>query len=234
MTIEQLLEGVTATDASGIVAHIQSKLTEQGCKLFIDDGKQNIYIPKSRLDDALEKHRVAQETIKAQAGTITNLQKQASDSSAAQLEVDKLKTTIAENEKTIKGLAIKSALSAECEKMGFVIPADDVMKFIDAESIVVGKDGDVIGVSEALKTLSKSKPYLVKAQEEGDKGNSSSSGGEQQQQQMFQQQGGTGDPGKASNAQFGSQGYKAGSFGKLLGESVAKQSTGAAQATFFK
>ena len=40
-------------------------------------------VPKSRLDDALEKHRVAQQTIQAQAGTITKLQTQASDQSKA-------------------------------------------------------------------------------------------------------------------------------------------------------
>lgn len=229
MTIEELLEGLTATDAAGVLEHIQNKLTEKHCKLFIDDGQKNIYIPKSRLDDALEKHRVAQETIKAQANTITNLQKQSADQTAAAAEVETLKKTIEENEKTIKGLAIKSALSAESEKMGFIIPADDLMNFVDTDSITVSKTGDVLGVKEALKSLGKAKPYLIKAQ---DIDNGSNNNGQQQQQQ--QPQGGTGDPGKGSSVNFGQPGYKAGAFGKLLGQSVAKSDTTQAQNSFFK
>lgn len=228
MTLEQLLEGIDATDNANLLKQIQQKLTDNGCKMFIDDGKTNIYVPKSRLDDALEKHRVAQQTIQAQAGTITKLQTQASDQSKAAAEVETLKKTIEENNKTIKGLAIKSALSSECEKMGFVIPADDILKFIDEDNITVGKDGNVLGVTEALKALKKSKPYLVKQSDGNNGSNDSNNNPNAQQQQnnslnqMFQ--GGTGDPGKGSNVQFGAATYKAGSFGALLGKSVAKQS----------
>ena len=46
--------------------------------------------------------------------------------------------------------------------------------------------------------------------------------------------GGTGDPGKPNNSTvFGGKGYKAGQFGKMMGEQVAKSNPAGAKDPFF-
>ena len=77
--------------------------------------------------------------------------------------------------------------------------------------------------------MKQSKPYLAKSADgdggEGGNGGDPGAGGNG---------GGTGDPGKPnSGAAFGGKGYKAGQFGKLLGEQAAKSNPAGDKDPFF-
>ena len=203
--LKDLLAGCTATDPAGIEAYINEQMKTQNVKMFLDDGVKDIFVPKSRLDAVLGQLRTANETI-------TKLQNQLGDS-----------------QKAMQKLSVQTAVSEKAKELGFILPAEDLVGFIDIEKLKVNADGTVTGVEEALKNLKQTKPYLAKAADgdggEGGNGGDPGAGGNG---------GGTGDPGKPnSGAAFGGKGYKAGQFGKLLGEQTAKSNPAGDKDPFF-
>ena len=69
--IKDFLDGVANADEVAKV--ITENLKEAGCKVFIDDGKDNIYVPKSRLDAKILELKDANETIGELDKTIKGL-----------------------------------------------------------------------------------------------------------------------------------------------------------------
>lgn len=227
--LKDLLAGCTATDPAGIEAHIQSQMKAQNVKLFIDDGDKNIYVPKSRLDTALSQLRTANETITQQAEEIAKVGELTKGNAEAQATITRLQNQLNESNQAMQKLSITTAVSAMAEKLGFILPAEDLVGFIDAEKLKVNADGSVTGVEEALNNLKQTKPYLAKATDGteagGDDGTGNGTGAGA---------GGTGDPGKPNNgAVFGGQGYKPGQFGKMMGEQVAKTNPAGEKDPFF-
>lgn len=228
--LKDLLAGCTATDPAGIEAHIMSQMKAQNVKLFIDDGDRNIYVPKSRLDTALSQLRTANETITQQAEEIAKVGELTKGNAEAQATIVKLQTQLDKSNQAMQKLSVTTAVSAIAEKLGFILPADDLVGFIDTDKLNVNADGTVTGVEEALNNLKQTKPYLVKAADGdgtgGDKGTGADGAGAGA--------GGTGDPGKPNNgAIFGGQGYKPGQFGKMMGEQVAKANPAGEKDPFF-
>lgn len=224
--LKDLLAGCTATDPAGIEAHINAQIKAQNLKLFIDDGDKNIFVPKSRLDTVLGQLRTANETITQQAEDIAKVGKLTEDNSEAQATIASLQKQLGDSQKAMQKLSVTTAVSVAAEKLGFILPAEDLVGFVDIEKLKVNSDGTVTGVEEALNNLKQSKPYLVKATEGSgnDGGNGSGAGNA----------GGTGDPGKSNNsAVFGGNGYKPGQFGKLMGEQAAKTNPAGEKDPFF-
>lgn len=228
--LKDLVAGCAATDPAGIEAHISERLKALNLKLFLDDGEKNIFVPKSRLDSVLSQLRTANETITQQAADIAQVGKLTKDNSDAQETITKLQKQLTDSQQAMQKLSVTSAVSSIAEKLGFILPAEDLVGFIDAEKLKVNTDGTVTGVEEALKNLKQSKPYLAKATDgSGDDGNGGGTG-----DNGSGNAGGTGDPGKPNNGTvFGSNGYKAGQFGKLMGEQVAKANPAGAKDPFF-
>lgn len=227
--LKDLLAGCTATDPAGIEAYINEQMKSQNIKMFLDDGIKDIFVPKSRLDAVLGQLRTANETITNQAADIAKVGQLTKDNADAQATITKLQTQLDGSKKAMQKLSVQTAISEKAKELGFILPAEDLMGFVDVENLKVNSDGTVIGVEEALNNLKQTKPYLVKVAEDntdgnGDNGDSGDTGNG----------GGTGDPGKPNNnTVFGGKGYKAGQFGTLLGEQVAKSNPAGDKDPFF-
>lgn len=229
--LKDLLAGCTATDPAGIEAHINEQMKAQNIKMFLDDGVKDIFVPKSRLDGVLGQLRTANETITQQADDIAKVAQLTKDNTAAQTTIANLQKQLGDSQQAMQRLSVTTAVATAADKLGFILPAEDLVGFLDMDKLKVNTDGTVTGVEEALKNLKQTKPYLAKATDgSGDGGgnggdNGAGSGGAA---------GGTGDPGKPNNgAVFGGKGYKAGQFGKLLGEQVAKSNPAGDKDPFF-
>ena len=227
--LKDLLAGCTATDPAGIEAYINEQMKTQNVKMFLDDGVKDIFVPKSRLDAVLGQLRTANETITNQAEDIAKVAQLTKDNASAQETITKLQNQLGDSQKAMQKLSVQTAVSEKAKELGFILPAEDLVGFIDIEKLKVNADGTVTGVEEALKNLKQTKPYLAKATdgdgEEGGNGGDPGAGGNG---------GGTGDPGKPnSGAAFGGKGYKAGQFGKLLGEQAAKSHPAGDKDPFF-
>lgn len=227
--LKDLLAGCTATDPAGIEAYINEQMKTQNVKMFLDDGVKDIFVPKSRLDAVLGQLRTANETITSQAEDIAKVAQLTKDNASAQETITKLQNQLGDSQKAMQKLSVQTAVSEKAKELGFILPAEDLVGFIDIEKLKVNADGTVTGVEEALKNLKQTKPYLAKAADgdegEGGNGGDPGAGGNG---------GGTGDPGKPnSGAAFGGKGYKAGQFGKLLGEQVAKSNPAGNKDPFF-
>ena len=227
--LKDLLAGCTATDPAGIEAYINEQMKTQNVKMFLDDGLKDIFVPKSRLDAVLGQLRTANETITSQAEDIAKVAQLTKDNASAQETITKLQNQLGDSQKAMQKLSVQTAVSEKAKELGFILPAEDLVGFIDIEKLKVNADGTVTGVEEALKNLKQTKPYLAKAADgdggEGGNGGDPGAGGNG---------GGTGDPGKPnSGAAFGGKGYKAGQFGKLLGEQAAKSNPAGDKDPFF-
>lgn len=227
--LKDLLAGCTATDPAGIEAYINEQMKTQNVKMFLDDGVKDIFVPKIRLDAVLGQLRTANETITNQAEDIAKVAQLTKDNASAQETITKLQNQLGDSQKAMQKLSVQTAVSEKAKELGFILPAEDLVGFIDIEKLKVNADGTVTGVEEALKNLKQTKPYLAKAADgdggEGGNGGDPGAGGNG---------GGTGDPGKPnSGAAFGGKGYKAGQFGKLLGEQAAKSNPAGDKDPFF-
>ena len=229
--LKDLLAGCTATDPAGIEAYITQQMKTQNIKMFLDDGVKDIFVPKSRLDSVLSQLRTANETITQQAADIAQVGKLTKDNADAQATITKLQNQLTDSQQAMQKLSVTTAVSAVAEKLGFILPAEDLVGFIDTEKLKVNSDGTVTGVEEALKNLKQTKPYLAKATDgTGDDGNGGAGG----DGGSGNAGGGTGDPGKPNNGTvFGGKGYKAGQFGKMMGEQVSKANPAGAKDPFF-
>lgn len=230
--LKDLLAGCTATDPAGIEAYINQQMKTQNIKMFLDDGVKDIFVPKSRLDTVLGQLRTANETITQQAADIAQVGKLTKDNADAQETITKLQNQLTSSQQAMQKMSVTTAVSAVAEKLGFILPAEDLVGFIDTEKLKVNADGTVTGVEEALKNLKQTKPYLAKATDgSGDEGGEGGSAGGNGSGNAG---GGTGDPGKPNNGSvFGGKGYKAGQFGKMMGEQVAKSNPAGEKDPFF-
>ena len=227
--LKDLLAGCTATDPAGIEAYINEQMKTQNVKMFLDDGVKDIFVPKSRLDAVLGQLRTANETITSQAEDIAKVAQLTKDNASAQETITKLQNQLGDSQKAMQKLSVQTAVSEKAKELGFILPAEDLVGFIDIEKLKVNADGTVTGVEEALKNLKQTKPYLAKAADGdgGEVGNGGDPG-------AGGNGGGTGDPGKPnSGVAFGGKGYKAGQFGKLLGEQAAKSHPAGDKDPFF-
>lgn len=203
VTLRDLLAGIE--NASEVERVIKENLRHENCKLFVDDGVENIYIPKSRLDSKIAELHAAN-------ATIENLNEQLNnaggvDEKSAQTIKD-LKAQIKAHEGEMKALQINNALDilARDKKAKDM----EVLKaLIDMSKVSVDTNGQVLGLSEQVDALVENKAYLFDVDNGG------------QYPQFF---GGTGAPGKPNNENiFGSKTTQAGDFGKMLAKQNAPQ-----------
>lgn len=203
MAKRKLREFLAGLDnAAEVELAISKALEEQGCKVLIDDGKDNKYVPKNRLDAKIAELAEANEEI-------DSLQKQVKDPTEAEKQVKALEEKIAGMEANAKKEKLTTAINKELEQAK---PKDvnDLMKFLDMEKVELKDDGTVEGLKDQLTTLQKDKAYLfddVETQPQPGKGFLN-----------------LGSPGKPSNLNaFGSKTTHEGDFGSLLGKQCNEQ-----------
>ena len=201
MAKRKLREFLAGLDnAAEVELAITKALEEQGCKVLIDDGKDNKYVPKNRLDAKIAELAEANDEIES-------LQKQVKDPTEAEKEVKALQEKIAGMEASAKKEKLTTAINKE---LADAKPKDvnDLMKFLDMEKVVLKDDGTVEGLTDQLTTLQKDKAYLF-------------DNVESQPVKGFLN---LGSPGKPSNLNaFGSKTTHEGDFGSLLGKQCNEQ-----------
>ena len=201
--IKDFLQGVDNADA--VAKIISDNLKDAKCKLFIDDGDKNIYVPKSRLDAKIGELNTATQTITTLNASIKTLEAQVKDDDKAQETIKSLQKDVDDYKKALKDNKIDSALQI-CAVEHKAHDAKDLKGFLDMGKISIGENGEVIGIKEQVETLKKEKAYLFEATEPAGEGEG---GGN-----PF---GGTGVPGKqASSFVFNSKTAQPGDFGKML------------------
>lgn len=199
---------VGVDNASQVEAIIKDNMKNEKCKLFIDDGKENIYVPISRLNAKIGELATATDTITSLNQTVTELKsKVGSGDEKAQEKITELQTKIGEYESKLKDTQINNAI----EVIGLEFKARDVKDlkaFVDMSKVAISDKGEVTGLKEQVETLQKEKAYLFNEvpDPEGDKGKPSVPS-------FF----GPGFMGKPDNSSiFGSQTSHEGDFGKTL------------------
>ena len=211
-SLKDLLQGLD--NAAEVEKVIKQNLKDENCKLFIDDGVDNIYIPKARLDAKIAELRAANDTI-------NNLNDQIDEFNGNPKDADTIKNLKAEvknYQQQLKQVQLDNAI-ANAAKDCKAKDIQDVKAFLDMSKISLDTNGNVLGLKEQVDALVESKPYLFNEQ--------------QSQQQVF---GGTGAPGKPSNEYlFGSKTMHEGDFGKMLAQSNnVKESNQVDSDYFFK
>lgn len=203
MAKRKLREFLAGLDnAAEVELTITKALEEQGCRVLIDDGKDNRYVPKNRLDTKIAELADANEEI-------DSLQKQVKDTTGADEQVKALQEKIAGMEAKAKKDKLTTAIN---KALADAKPKDvnDLMKFLDMEKVVLKDDGTVEGLTDQLTALQKDKAYLfdnVESQSQSNKGFLN-----------------LGSPGKPSNLNaFGSKTTHEGDFGSLLGKQCNEQ-----------
>lgn len=201
--IKDFLQGVDNADA--VAKIISDNLKDAKCKLFIDDGEKNIFVPKSRLDAKIGELNTATQTITTLNASIKTLEAQVKDDDKAKETIQSLQTDLDNYKKALKDSQIDSALQL-CAVENKAHDAKDLKGFLDMGKISIGENGEVIGIKEQVENLKKEKAYLFEASEP-----------EPQQQGGKNPFNGTGVPGKqASGFVFNSQIAQPGDFGKML------------------
>ena len=216
MAKKQIREFLAGLDnAAEVELKIKQALEDAGCKIFIDDGKENRYVPKNRLDAKIAEL--------AEVNTeIESLQAKIKDPSVAEKEVEKLKAKIASMEAAAKNKQLKDAIQAQATEAK-ARNVDDLMKFLDMDKVQLDEAGNVTGLKEQIVQLQQDKAYLFEVVE--------AQGAPQGMPSFF----GTGSPGKPSNLNaFGSKTTHEGDFGKLLGQKVTEEKQQIDSDYFFK
>ena len=212
-SLKDLLKGID--NAEEVERIIKQNLRDESCKLFIDDGEENIYVPKSRLDSKIAELRAANETINNLTDQIDSFNGNPKDADT----IKNLKAEVKNYQAQLKQVQLDNAIANMAKDVN-AKDVKDVKAFLDMSQISLDTNGNVLGLKEQVDALVESKPYLFNEQ--------------QSQQQVF---GGTGAPGKPSNEYlFGSKTMHEGDFGKMLAQqsNITKESNQVDSDYFFK
>lgn len=199
MKLSELLEGIE--NAADIETKINAALADKKCKIFIDDGDKNIYVPKSRLDDKIGELREANTTIEKLEAKVTKLKNNhEEDTTIADLE-----NQIGNYKAKLKQVTIDNAIKLVATESK-AKDSKDLAKFLDMDKITVNDNGEVAGIKEQVDELIKNKSYLFEASEP------------EQSKSPFPFMA-PGDPGRPVGGQIGqSKTFHEGDFGKMLSQ----------------
>lgn len=190
ISLRDLLSGFDG-DASQVERIMKSNARAEGIKILLDDGDENCFVPKKRLDAKIDELT----TLKKNLGDID-------DNEIKTLKADKeeLEDKVKEYEAKIKTNNLQSHMKALAEEFKSQDPTGmDLLNFIDQSKIVYKDDGTVEGIKDQVTELAKNKTYLFGSNKQQNN-NNSLEGLFSQQQPPTPGQGGTGLPGNANFA----------------------------------
>ena len=116
-TLKDLLAGIENADQ--VEKIIKENLKELDCKLFVDDGIDNIYVPKSRLDAKIAQLKEAQNSIEELDSQLHDA-KNNSDLVKAQERIKELEGQVNTHNNEMKNLKISNALEHIAKDMKVV------------------------------------------------------------------------------------------------------------------
>ena len=201
MKLSELLEGIE--NATEIETKLNAALANKKCKLFIDDGDKNIYVPKSRLDSKIGELREANNTIEQLEGKISKLKNDYKDKDNE--TIADLEQQITDYKTKLKQITIDNAIKLVATESK-AKDSKDLAKFLDMDKITMNENGEVAGLKEQVDELIKNKSYLFEASEP------------EQSKSPFPFMA-PGDPGRPVGGQIGqSKTFHEGDFGKMLSQ----------------
>lgn len=161
MKLKDLLKkaGLTEEQANTVV----TKTEDENLKVLIDDGgedgKTPQYIPKTRLDDEIEKKKLLQGQLTNATKSITDLEKSLKGNDDVEKTIKDLKeTNEALNNKyitSVKQSAVRLVAIRENAK-----DPEDVLKYTDLAKVSINENGEAVGAEELVKSLKEKKEYF--------------------------------------------------------------------------
>lgn len=203
--LRDLLDGCEG-DVSKLERIIKNNAKQEGIKILLDDGEDNCYVPKSRLDKKITELNDLKESIGGEDAT--------KELETIKKEKETLETKVQEYENKIKTNTLHShmkdiANEFKCQDGTGL----DLLNFIDKSKIVYKDDGSVDGIKEQIKALTESKPYLFGSNNPmGNQGQQQNTGGAS----IADLIGGTGVPGGGGASYLNGSSKKEGIFGQQL------------------
>lgn len=143
-------------------------LTEEGAKKIAEASEKELegYVTKDKYDTEAKAKEQLTKDVKARDKQLETLKGQVGDNEDLKKQIETLqkdnKTAKETYEKELKDLrinnAIKLAINSDAQD------ADLVATLIDKEKLVVGNDGQIVGLDEQVKALKESKSFLFKTE----------------------------------------------------------------------
>ena len=202
MELKELFKGfdeTKVTSVGDIIKLVNANASELKAKVLIDDGKEDVYVPKARLDEEIGKKKTIQSTLDTTNTELENIKKNAKGQDELVKQIETLQNGNKELDGKLKNQTLETAIKIKAiELKSKDKSGSDVLAFIDKSKLKLNDDGTITGLDEAIKAITESKPYLFDVESQG---------------------GGTGTPGQ------GGKGKSSGDGSQGIGERLAKQST---------
>lgn len=152
------LESIQALKIEGLTEEVAKKIAEASEKEL--EG----YVTKDKYDTEVKAKEQLTKDIKDRDKQLETLKGQVGDNEELKKQIEALqkdnKTAKETYEKELKDLKINNAIKLAIN--GDAQDADLVATLIDKEKLVVGNDGQIVGLDEQVKALKESKSFLFK------------------------------------------------------------------------
>ena len=141
-------------------------LTEEGAKKIAEASEKELegYVSKDKYDTEVKTKEQLTKDVKARDKQLETLKGQTGDNEELKKQIETLqkdnKTAKETFEKELKELKVNNAIKLAIN--GDAQDADLVATLIDKEKLVVGNDGQIVGLEEQVKALKESKSFLFK------------------------------------------------------------------------
>lgn len=164
MKLTELLTGIDFTKVNTLPAleeFINNKANELKAKVLIDDGKEDIYIPKYRLDEEIGKKKSIQSQLETVNTDLKAMQDKYKDNPDVSQQIKDLQAKNEAYEKQMKEQALDSEIKLRAIKAGALDETgSDILKFIDKSKVTIKDDGTFEGLEDAFKSVQEGKSYL--------------------------------------------------------------------------
>lgn len=135
----------------------------------VSDKDKPEYMPFGRFAEVLGERNELKKQVDAFPGQLDELKKAAGNTDELKKKIEQYEAEKAESDKRFSDVKVDAAIQIAAVTAKANDPGD-LMKFIDKSKVSL--DGDnIIGLSDQLKTLQESKPYLFAPSETPSKGN---------------------------------------------------------------
>lgn len=164
MKITELLKGIDFTKVNTETAledFINAKAGELKAKVLIDDGKEDVYIPKYRLDEEIGKKKSIQTQLDTTNKDLLDMQTKFKDNPDITKQLKDLQDANSAYESKMVQQSIDSEIKLRAIKAGAIDETgSDLLKFIDKTNVKIKEDGTFEGLDEAFKSVQEGKSYL--------------------------------------------------------------------------
>lgn len=160
-------DAFSGEDYQNYFEKVNTKLTELGYEVLINDKKNAEFVPSGRLHDAVTQR----DNFKVQAANLNkqleDMKKSAGDNAGLQTQIQGLIDNNSKLLADIEKARVETEIIVEARD---AIDPRDLIPFINEDSIKVNAKGEVVGVKEEIERLRKAKPHMFKTATPGKAG----------------------------------------------------------------